>query len=137
MIIKNGTIMNPSTDTTWTGDILVEDGLIKEIGENLNNEGADVIDATGLIVALGLIDTHVHFRDPGFTYKEDMHTGSMSAAKGGFTSVICMANTKPTVDSVETLEDILNRAQDEKIRIYQTVAVSKGLKGEELTDMAA
>lgn len=137
MIIKNGTIMNPSTNTIQNADIRVANGLIKEIGENLVCGEDGVVDAAGLVVAPGLIDTHVHFRDPGFTYKEDMHTGSLAAAKGGFTSVICMANTKPTVDSVETLEDILTRAKDEKIRIYQTVAVSKGLAGKELTDMKA
>jgi len=137
MIIKNGTVMNPSMNTIQTADILVEDGVIRKIGENLDSEEQDVLDVTGLVVAPGLIDTHVHFRDPGFTYKEDMHTGAMASAKGGFTSVICMANTKPTVDSVETLEDILHRAENEKIRIYQTVAVTKGLGGKELTDMEA
>ena len=96
-----------------------------------------MIDADGLIVAPGLIDTHIHFRDPGFTYKEDLHTGALSAAKGGVTTVICMANTSPTVDQVTVLEDILNRAEKEAIRICQAAAVSRSLKGEELTDMQA
>ena len=69
-----------------------------------------------MIVGPGLIDTHVHFRDPGFTYKEDIHTGSLAAAKGGFTTVVCMANTKPTVDNVDTLKDNLTRGKQEKIR---------------------
>ena len=77
-----------------------------------------VLDLTGLTVAPGLVDTHIHFRDPGLTYKEDLHTGALAAARGGVTSVICMANTKPAVDSVETLTDILTRAKKEKINIY-------------------
>ena len=79
----------------------------------------------------------MHFRDPGLTYKENIHTGSLAAAKGGFTSVICMANTKPTVDSVDTLKDILERAQKENIHIYQTASVSYGLNSEKMTDFDA
>ena len=90
-----------------------------------------------LVIAPGLIDTHVHFRDPGFTYKEDLHTGSLAAAKGGFTSVVCMANTSPTVDSASVLNDILARAETERIHIYQAASVSRSLKGEEHTDMEA
>lgn len=96
-----------------------------------------MIELNGLTVSPGLIDTHIHFRDPGLTYKEDLHTGALAAAKGGVTSVICMANTKPTVDSVETLKDILTRGAKEKIRIYQTAAVSQGLKGEIMNDFDA
>lgn len=77
-------------------------------------EKEEIIDASGMIVGPGLIDTHVHFRDPGFTYKEDIHTGSLAAAKGGFTTVVCMANTKPTVDNVDTLKDNLTRGKQEK-----------------------
>ena len=94
-----------------------------------------MIDASGLVAAPGLIDTHVHFRDPGFTYKENLHTGALASAKGGFTSVICMANTSPVVDNVQTLLDIGRRAKEEKIRIYQAASVSRSLKGEELTNM--
>lgn len=137
MLIKNGFLINPSTNIAEVLDVRIENGIISEIGilEALDNE--EVLDIKGLTIAPGLIDTHIHFRDPGLTYKEDLHTGSLAAAKGGFTSVICMANTKPTVDSVEVLTDILTRAKEEKIRIYQTTAVSKGLKGEELCDLAA
>lgn len=138
MIIKNGTIVNPATHTTLKADILVEDGKIINISDTLDISGhKDVIDANGLIVAPGLIDTHIHFRDPGFTYKEDIHTGSLAAAHGGVTTVICMANTSPTVDSVPVLEDILQRAQNEPIRIYQAASISHSLKGETLTDMKA
>ncbi len=135
MLIKNGLIMNPRTNETLHADIRVIDGVIKEIGTLTADANEETLDIHGLIIAPGLIDTHIHFRDPGFTYKEDIHTGALASAKGGFTSVICMANTKPIVDSVETLQDILERAKNEKIRIYQAVAVTPGFKGEELTNM--
>ena len=138
MIIKNGFITDPATQRTGLYDIRIEDGLIKEIAPDLAPEPSEeTLDACGPTVAPGLIDTHVHFRDPGFTHKETLHTGALAAAKGGFTSVICMANTSPTVDSVPVLDDILTRAKAEKIRIYQAGAVSRSLKGEELTDMDA
>ena len=135
MLIKNGFLINPSTNTEEPADIRVENGIICEIG-NLERKGQeDVLDIAGLLIAPGLIDTHIHFRDPGFTYKEDLHTGSLAAAKGGFTSVICMANTKPVVDNAETLVDILERAKKENIRIYQTTSITKGLGGKEMNDL--
>lgn len=137
MLIKNGFLVNPATNTSEIADIRVADGIICEIGQLNALENEEVLDITGLTIAPGLIDTHIHFRDPGFTYKEDLHTGSLSAAKGGFTSVICMANTKPVVDSVETLTDILTRAKEEKIRIYQTTSITKGLQGKEMNDLEA
>lgn len=130
--------MNPRTGTEQTTDIRITDGQISELGSCLSPlENEQIIELDGLTVAPGLIDTHIHFRDPGLTYKEDLHTGALAAAKGGVTSVICMANTKPTVDSVETLKDILTRGAEEKIRIYQTAAVSQGLKGEVMNDFDA
>ena len=137
MLIKNGFLVNPATNTSEIADIRIKDGVICEIGHLAAKENEDVLDITGLTIAPGLIDTHIHFRDPGFTYKEDLHTGSLAAAKGGFTSVICMANTKPVVDSVETLTDILTRAKEEKIRIYQTTSITKGLQGKEMNDLEA
>ena len=107
MLIKNGFLINPHTNAEEHADIRIENGIICEIGQLTANKNEEILDISGLTIAPGLIDTHIHFRDPGFTYKEDLHTGSLSAAKGGFTSVICMANTKPVVDSVETLTDIL------------------------------
>ena len=137
MLIKNGFLINPSTNTEEPADIRVENGIICEMG-NLERKGQeDVLDIAGLVIAPGLIDTHIHFRDPGFTYKEDLHTGSLAAAKGGFTSVICMANTKPVVDNAETLVDILERAKKENIRIYQTTSITKGLGGKEMNDLDA
>lgn len=138
MIIKNALLTDPATHTSQKCDIRINDGLISEIGENLSPFASeDVISAEGLVAAPGLIDTHVHFRDPGFTHKENLHTGSLAAAKGGFTSVICMANTSPVVDNEQTLSDILTRSREEKIRIFQAASVSLGLKGQEQTDMTA
>ena len=138
MIIKNALLTDPATHTSRKCDIRINDGLISEIGEELSPASSeDVLSAEGLVAAPGLIDTHVHFRDPGFTHKENLHTGSLAAAKGGFTSVICMANTSPVVDNEQTLSDILTRSKDEKIRIFQAASVSLGLKGEEPTDMKA
>lgn len=137
MIIKNGFLINPRTNTSEITDIRVENGIIREIGQLTANENEEILDISGLTIAPGLIDTHIHFRDPGFTYKEDLHTGSLAAAKGGFTSVICMANTKPVVDSVATLTDILERAKAENIRIYQTCSITQGLQGKEMNDLDA
>lgn len=138
MLLKNGRLIDPATKTDAARDIRVKNGLVKEIGADLSPEDEEnTLDLSGLVIAPGLIDTHVHFRDPGLTYKEDIHTGSLAAARGGFTSVICMANTKPAVDSVDTLKDILHRAKTENIHIYQAAAVSCGLQGETITDFDA
>lgn len=138
MIIKNALLTDPSTHTSRKCDIRITGGLISEIGEDLSPAPSeDAISAEGLVAAPGLIDTHVHFRDPGFTHKENLHTGSLAAAKGGFTSVICMANTSPVMDNEQTLSDILTRSREEKIRIFQAASVSLGLKGEKATDMKA
>ena len=132
MIIKNGQIADPATEKMFSADLRIRDGLICEIGTALSpSDGEEVTDAKGMVIAPGLIDTHVHFRDPGFTYKENLHTGSLAAARGGFTSVVCMANTSPVVDNLSVLNDILSRAAAEKIHIYQAAAVSRSLKGEE------
>ena len=106
MLIKNGFLIDPATKKSGNYDIRIKNGIITEIGNTLSpapNE--QVTDAAGLTVAPGLIDTHIHFRDPGFTYKENIHTGSQAAAAGGFTSVICMANTSPVVDNTGSVEN--------------------------------
>ncbi|MDO4170154.1 MAG: dihydroorotase [Lachnospiraceae bacterium] len=138
ILIKNGRVIDPKTRLDEVTDIVIENDKIVTIGkQDENAEYEQVIDASGCIVAPGLIDVHVHFRDPGFTYKEDIQTGSLAAAAGGFTTVVCMANTKPVIDNVDTLRELLERAKTLPIKMLQASAVSKGLKGEELVDFQA
>ncbi len=135
MIIKNGLLIDPVKEMTYVADLRIADGKIAEISPNMEAVAdEEVIDVSGKCVAPGLIDGHVHFRDPGLTYKEDIHTGALSAAAGGFTTVICMANTKPVVDNVETLKYVLDTGKKEKINVLQAGAVSVGFKGEEMTN---
>jgi len=138
MIIKNGHVMDPGTGLDKVADILIENGKIKAIC-NLDNDDLIannvIIDAKGYIIAPGLVDIHVHFRDPGFTYKEDINTGSSSAAAGGFTTVVAMANTNPVIDNEETLKYVLKKTKESNINVYTVAAMTKGLKGEELVDM--
>ena len=135
MIIKNGLLIDPVKEEAYVADIRISEGKIAEVAKDIMTaEKEEIIDVSGKCVAPGLIDGHVHFRDPGLTYKEDIHTGALSAAAGGFTTVICMANTKPVVDNVETLKYVLEKGKEEKINVLQAGAVSKGFKGEELTD---
>lgn len=137
MLIKNGTIFSPADEKIIHADLRIRDGIIEQIGPLSPEEGETVLDARDCIISPGLVDVHVHFRDPGFTYKEDLHTGALSSAAGGFTTVICMANTKPAIDNEETLSDLLNRANQEPVRVRFAAAVSKDLKGKELTDFDA
>lgn len=135
MIIKNGLLIDPVREMTYAADIKISDGKIAEVGKNMEPEDEEeIFDVSGKYVAPGLIDGHVHFRDPGLTYKEDIHSGALSAAAGGFTTVICMANTKPVVDNAETLKYVLEKAKDEKINVLQAGAVSVGFQGKEMTD---
>ena len=119
MIIKHGLVVDPASGLSEHMDILVKNGKIVKIAPEISEDSEEILEAGGLVVGPGLIDTHVHFRDPGFTYKEDIHTGAKASAKGGFTTVICMANTSPTVDNTDTLKDNLARASKEDIRIFQ------------------
>lgn len=139
LLIQNGRLLDPYTGTDAPRDVLIgDDGVIAAVGERLEAGGAAVLDASGLTVSPGLIDTHVHFRDPGQTAKEDIATGAAAAAAGGFTTVICMANTAPTVDSVETLRYVQEKAaRQPAVNILQACAITKGLRGQELTDFGA
>lgn len=141
--LKNGRMIDPASGTEEYRDILIRDDKIVrivhrgELEEEIQcpDEEVTTIDLCGQCVAPGLVDVHVHFRDPGFTYKEDIHTGAQAAARGGFTSVVLMANTKPAVDNPETLSYVLNKGKETGIHIYTCANVTRGLQGKELTDM--
>lgn len=137
IVIKNGYVINPKSGFEGKADVFIKDDKIVSIGETEVCEDAEVIDATGLVVAPGLVDVHTHFRDPGFEYKEDIYTGAKAAAAGGYTTVIMMCNTKPTIDNVDTLSYVLNKGKETGIHVESCGAVSFGLKGEKLTDMDA
>ena len=136
MLIKNGYMIDPKSGKEGQYDIRIKDEKIVEIASGLSAKDAEeVIDASGLIVAPGLVDVHVHFRDPGFTGKEDIITGAKAAARGGFTTVVLMANTKPAVDSIETLSYVLEKGRTTGIHVETCANVTMGLKGKELTPM--
>lgn len=138
ILIKNGRVIDPAKGTDDVMDIVIDGGKIKAMGHYPENgEYETVIDASGLTVGPGLIDVHVHFRDPGLTYKEDIGTGAASAKKGGFTTVVTMANTKPPVDSEETVRYVLEEGKKTGIHVLPAACVSVGMKGQELTDMDA
>lgn len=134
LLICNARILDPSQQMDQIGDILLEGGRIAKIGQGLKAPGATVIEAKGLCAVPGLIDMHVHLRDPGFTHKEDILTGCQAAAAGGFTAVCCMPNTNPVTDSQDVLKYIQNKAKDALARVYPVAAITTGMQGEALTD---
>lgn len=134
-VIKNATVVSPADGLNGVCDILIEDGRIAAVGENLTAES--VIDAAGLTAVPGLVDMHVHLRDPGQTAKEDILTGCRAAAAGGVTSLLAMPNTNPTTDSPETVRYILEKAENADARVYVAASVTKGLLSEEPTDLDA
>ncbi|MBR6326731.1 MAG: dihydroorotase [Lachnospiraceae bacterium] len=137
LLVRNGYVIDPADRTEGVRDLWIDEekGIIAPAGAG--KEADRVIDASGLVVSPGLVDVHVHFRDPGFTDKEDILTGAKAAAKGGFTSVVMMANTRPTIDNAETLRYVLEKGAGTGIRTYACVNVTKGMKGRELTDLRA
>ena len=138
LLIQHGNLIDPVLNEERVMDILIENGQIAAISAHLEDPEAQVLDASGMAVSAGLIDMHVHFRDPGFTEKEDIITGSRAAAHGGFTTVTCMPNTRPTVDSPEMVQYVYDRAKEGSgVHVLPIAAVSMGEKGAVLTDAKA
>lgn len=137
ILIKNGLVINPFEKYNQKSDVLMENGKIVDIGVGIQEEkDMKIINAEGCIVTPGLIDLHVHFRDPGFLHKEEISTGMDAAAAGGFTTVVVMPNTDPTVDNVQTLSYVLDTAREKrKINVFSASSISKNLQGNELVDM--
>lgn len=137
VLLKNGFLVDPVNRFQGKTDVLINDGVIAELGENLSCDGAEVIDCDGLTVIPGLCDMHVHLRDPGQTHKEDILTGCEAAVAGGITAVACMPNTTPAADSPEVISYILDKAKDAKAKVYPVGCITKGLEGKELCDFEA
>jgi dihydroorotase len=137
LLIKGGRVIDPSQKMDDTLDVLVENGLIKEIGKGLKAPaGAEVIDAAGKYVVPGLVDMHVHLRDPGLEYKEDIISGTRAAAAGGFTSIVCMPNTKPVIDNKAIASYIINKARNEgSANVFPVGSITYGLSGERMSEM--
>jgi dihydroorotase len=138
LLIRGGRVLDPASGRDEVADLLIEDGLVAEIGAGLAGKDAEVVEASGCWVAPGLIDMHSHLREPGHQYKEDLASGGRAAVAGGFTSVACMANTAPVNDDPSVTHYILHRASvDSPARIYPIAAATKGLAGEVMTEMVA
>ena len=137
-LIRGGRLLDPATKTDATADLLIEDGIIIGRGPGLDAAGAEVIDASGCWVAPGFVDMHTHLREPGQEYKEDIRSGGRAAAAGGFTSVACMANTKPVNDDPSVTKFIIDQAEKHSpVRVYPVAAATIGLAGEVMTEMSA
>lgn len=136
ILIKDGRLVDPLSRTDEIRDLVIDGDTIVNIGKfHRSEEYERIIEAKGCVVAPGLVDVHVHFRDPGFTYKEDMESGEKAAFAGGFTTVVSRTNTNPIVDSPEVVDYIVEKASKRKLHIYTTAAITKGLNNMELTDM--
>lgn len=142
LLIENGYMIDPKSGREGNLDILTDGKVIRKIGPRLADSltkeelaKTERVDAYGLLVVPGLVDVHVHFRDPGFTYKEDIETGARAAAKGGFTTVVMMANTKPSIDNAETLAYVLEKGKTTGIHVESCVNVTMGMKGKKLVPM--
>lgn len=133
LLIKNVNLIDESNN--FFGDIYIENGLIKELGTSLNKE-CETLDGKGLVLMPSFIDTHAHFRDPGFEYKEDIESGSKAAVRGGYTTVTLMPNTKPVCSSKEVLDYVVNKGKEiGLVDLYQTVSITKNLSGEEINHL--
>ena len=138
LLIKHGRVVDPVSGTVSIQDLYIENGKVVQLEKDIRQEADQVIDADGLVVCPGLVDMHVHLRDPGLTYKEDIFTGTAAAAHGGVTSVACMANTDPVVDTPEQVRYVKDKAaQANSVHVYPIAAVSMGMRGEEPSDADA
>ncbi|MGV1054445.1 dihydroorotase [Clostridium perfringens] len=133
LLIKNVNLIDESNN--FFGDIYIEKGVIKELGTELNKE-CEILDGKGLVLMPAFIDTHAHFRDPGFEYKEDIESGSKAAVRGGYTTVTLMPNTKPVCSSKKVLDYVVNKGKEVGlVDLYQTVSITKNLSGEEINHL--
>jgi dihydroorotase len=138
LVIRNGRVVDPSQNLDQVCDLGIEDGLIEQIGDAIEGTGAEEFDASGLIVAPGFIDMHVHLREPGFEHAETIETGSRAAAAGGFTSICCMPNTDPVNDKPTVTSYIIERARRfATVNVYPIGAITKNSAGEELSAIAS
>lgn len=136
ILIKNGRIIDPDTRMDQVGDLLIEDDKISAVSSRIEEQADRVVDASGCYVMPGLIDMHVHLRDPGLTYKEDIITGADAAAHGGVTTILAMPNTKPVMDDASRVAYVNNKAREfAKVNVLQVGAITRGMKGEELADI--
>ncbi len=137
LVLKNATIIDPFKSKEMNGDLYIKEGKINSIGKATYPSSSKIIDCTDMIVTHGFCDIHVHFREPGEEYKEDLNSGSKAALAGGFTRVCTMPNTSPAIDSPELIRYIVNRSNECPIHIHPIGAVTKSQKGKELTEMKA
>jgi dihydroorotase len=137
LVLSGGRILDPAQGLDREGDLVIEDGVVAEIAETGAAQGDVVRDVRGLVVTPGFIDLHVHLREPGFEYKEDIESGTRAAAAGGFTAVCCMPNTNPAIDSAAVVRQIIERAaQVGSARVYPIAALTRGMGGDQLTEVA-
>jgi len=133
LVIKNGRVIDPSANFDQVADVAIEDGIIREVAANIDATGAETYDASGLFVAPGFVDIHVHLREPGFEHSETIESGSRAAAAGGFTSICCMPNTQPVNDNATVTSYIVDRARRHAVvNVYPIGAITKNSAGEEL-----
>ncbi|WP_105616662.1 dihydroorotase [Vallitalea okinawensis] len=135
LLIKKGRVINPANDLDGIFDLLISQGKVKEIGENLDAKADQVIDAKGKWVVPGFVDLHVHLREPGFEYKETIESGCKAAAAGGYTTICAMPNTRPVVDNEKVVEYIQQKASTSKVNVLVIGAITKGQEGKELADV--
>ncbi len=133
-LIKYGKVIDPQNNYSEEMDILIEKGIITKIEKDIKDNVDETLDATGCTIMPGLIDMHVHLRDPGFLEKETLHTGAQAALNGGFTSIVCMPNTKPVIDSNQTVAYIQEESKKSPLNVYVMGSITKGLQGKELSD---